>query len=136
MEFKSISLCVAELFDFILIESQWNLNEFKGTASMASDENINRITVEFKLKCRINEQVTSCILIESQWNLNNTPALTRTETIYILIESQWNLNVSPFAPVAPVAPILIESQWNLNSRDFTSTCMASVNINRITVEFK
>ena len=48
VEFKSGTLFVKSGSAFILIESQWNLNDIRDTPMFNGLNNINRITVEFK----------------------------------------------------------------------------------------
>ena len=100
--------------NLILIESQWNLNNCSKVHYRNVPNDINRITVEFKLTCNCPDAVEYQILIESQWNLN---CHIRS------VPSRGN-------------GILIESQWNLNNGKVNENWLRTGDINRITVEFK
>ena len=100
-------------------------------------ENINRITVEFKLYASSRFAVSlNCILIESQWNLNGKKLQIDYHKYNILIESQWNLNYGEYELKESILKILIESQWNLNKQNLERKLNVQIDINRITVEFK
>ena len=55
---------------------------------------INRIRLEFKVRCIHNEHLRTIVLIESDWNLKyNAGTELHNVAEPVLIESDWNLKV-------------------------------------------
>ena len=77
---------------FVLIESDWNLKEHRGSGKDKEVLRINRIRLEFKVHpVNVSDSSAVKVLIESDWNLKmiiRPYCIVRTS---VLIESDWNL---------------------------------------------
>ena len=81
-----------------LIESDWNLKVNWGTHGDGRINWINRIRLEFKVRCFVRNPCGKLGLIESDWNLKLRDHAVSPACLRGLIESDWNLKDEGVVP--------------------------------------
>ena len=125
----------ARLFDFVLIDTWWNVNAEDNRRCVFASVCFNRYMVECEYIKQLFRQILYSVLIDTWWNVNSLNYFKIQSKKNVLIDTWWNVNILPLCVSSnvsgfnrymveceyrnhncgnPLFIVLIDTWWNVN----------------------
>ena len=82
----------ARLFDFVLIDTWWNVNAEDNRRCVFASVCFNRYMVECEYIKQLFRQILYSVLIDTWWNVNSVKYPPISSITFVLIDTWWNVN--------------------------------------------
>ena len=104
----------ARLFDFVLIDTWWNVNAEDNRRCVFASVCFNRYMVECEYIKQLFRQILYSVLIDTWWNVNSVKYPPISSLTFVLIDTWWNVNSLNYFKIQSKKNVLIDTWWNVN----------------------